>query len=338
MIKYLGSKRALLPLIEDAVAALGPLATAVDLFAGTTRVGRMLKRRGLHVHSNDVATYSEVLARAAIGTDARRVDAGAVRAMLDDLGARPPAPGYFTATFCQASRYLHPDNGARVDAIRAAIEQDYAHEPLRSIALAALLVAADRVDSTTGVQMAYLKQWAPRALKPLALEAPELLAGEGAVSRLDAADCARAVGSVDLAYVDPPYNQHAYFGNYHVWETLVRNDAPATYGVAHKRVDCRVHRSAWNSKRRIRAAMVELLDAIDARFVLVSFSDEGYLPIDELRALLATRGAVRTLSAEHERYVGARIGIYNPRGERVGTPGRLTNREYLFCVSARRGA
>ena len=46
----------------------------------------------------------------------------------------------------------------------------------------------------------------------------------------------------------PPYNQHRYFTNYHVWETLVRWDAPAHYGVACKRVDARdeVTRSPYN--------------------------------------------------------------------------------------------
>ena len=46
------------------------------------------------------------------------------------------------------------------------------------------------------------------------------------------------LGHFDLAYLDPPYNQHRYFTNYHVWETLVAWDAPEAYGVARKRVDC----------------------------------------------------------------------------------------------------
>ena len=40
-------------------------------------------------------------------------------------------------------------------------------------------------------------------------------------------------------YLDPPYNQHRYFTNYHVWETLVRWDEPEHYGIACKRVDAR---------------------------------------------------------------------------------------------------
>ena len=53
-------------------------------------------------------------------------------------------------------------------------------------------------------------------------------------------------------YLDPPYNQHRYFTNYHVWETLVRWDEPAHYGIACKRVDARDDstRSVFNSKQR----------------------------------------------------------------------------------------
>jgi adenine-specific DNA-methyltransferase len=335
MIKYLGSKRALLPVLERVVDELGAIETALDLFAGTTRVGRMLKRRGVRVHSNDTATYSEVIARCAIATDAREVDRRQVEELLATLAATPPAPGYFTATFCEASRYVHPDNGARVDAIRAAIDEHAPDEPLRSIALTALLLATDRVDSTTGLQMAYLKQWAPRALQPLELRVPDLFDGPGSVTRLDAAECARTAGSFDLVYIDPPYNQHSYYGNYHVWETLVRNDAPETYGVACKRVDCRTTKSPWNSKLKIRDAFEELISAVDARHILVSFNDEGYLPSDEIEALLSTRGEVERIETEHARYVGARIGIHNPAGEKVGTVSHVRNKEFLFRVTTR---
>ena len=46
VIKYLGSKRLLAPLIGDAAQAL-QARTAADLFAGTTRVGQALRRRGI---------------------------------------------------------------------------------------------------------------------------------------------------------------------------------------------------------------------------------------------------------------------------------------------------
>ena len=49
-------------------------------------------------------------------------------------------------------------------------------------------------DSTTGVQMAFLKSWAPRALNPLTLRVPDLLPrsahGPGRAHCLDALEAA----------------------------------------------------------------------------------------------------------------------------------------------------
>ena len=77
--------------------------------------------------------------------------------------ARPGTDGYVTETFCRRSRFFQPHNGRRIDAIRDAIERDYRDSWMYPVLLTSLIEAADRVDSTTGVQMAYVKQWAARA-------------------------------------------------------------------------------------------------------------------------------------------------------------------------------
>jgi adenine-specific DNA-methyltransferase len=329
VIKYIGSKRTLVPLITSVAAQL-PVRSACDLFAGTTRVGQALRRLGLVVHSNDLATYSEVLGKAYI--EAQDVDRDRLEAVLGELQALRGEDGWFTEAFCRRSRYFQPGNGARIEAIREAIDS-YDLSPVeRAVLLAALLLAADRVDSTTGLQMAYLKSWSPRSFNDLELRLPEVVPGPaGTVTRLDANELAPVL-DVDLVYVDPPYNQHSFFSNYHVWETLVRWDAPETYGVACKRVDCRENRSAYNSRRQAPAAFAELLASIPARWLLVSVSDEGFHDVDELGTLLAGIGYVRRIDVDSKRYVGAQIGIYSPSGEKVGTISRLRNRESLFLV------
>ncbi len=330
MIKYIGSKRTLVPLIASVAAQL-PVRSACDLFAGTTRVGQALRTLGLEVHSNDLATYSEALGQAYIAAD-ESLDRGRLARIAAELSALEGREGYFTEAFCRRARYFQPANGARIDAIREAID-DYSLDPVeRGVLLTMLLEAADRVDSTTGLQMAYLKAWAPRSYKELALRLPEPVAGPaGTVSRLDANVLAPQL-DVDLVYVDPPYNQHSFFSNYHVWETLVRWDAPDTYGVAMKRLDCRERRSAYNSKRAAPAAFAELLAAIPARWLLVSVSNEGFHDVSELGCLLGELGYVGRVDVDSKRYVGAQIGIYNPSGEKVGTVSRLRNRESLFLV------
>ena len=69
--------------------------------------------------------------------------------------------------------------------------------------------------------------------------------------------------------------------------------------------------------------------------LVVSFNDEGYLPRAELERMLGGRAHLRVIEIPYGRYVGAKIGIHNPRGERVGTVGHLFNVEHLFIASDR---
>ncbi|MEM8607283.1 MAG: DNA adenine methylase [Myxococcota bacterium] len=331
MIKYIGSKRVLVPHIVRAVSAFPESRTVLDLFSGTSRVAHALKQSGRYVTANDHLAYASTLARCYVQADADRW-ADEAGALLERLGALPPKAGYFTRAFCEDARYFQPQNGARVDAIREEIARLDLHPELEAIALVSLMEAADRVDSTTGVQMAYLKKWAPRAHKDLTLRLPAIVSGPGRALQLDAREAAAEVDA-DVAYLDPPYNQHSYMGNYHVWETLVRWDAPDTYGVANKRVQCKAYKSPFNSKPRIREAFEEATDAVRAPHLLVSFNNEGYLDRDDVVGILERRGRVGVVGVDFKRYVGAQIGIYSPDGEKVGRVSHLRNKEYLFVVS-----
>ncbi|MDR7363834.1 DNA adenine methylase [Nocardioides marmoribigeumensis] len=335
MIKYLGSKRTLVPVLGEIAAAVGAR-TALDLFTGTTRVAQEFKRRGVEVTANDRAAYSAVLSDCFVATDAATVDLDALDEALAHLDALPGRPGYVTETFCHASRYFQPHNGARIDAVRHALETDFADHPLRAVLMTSLLVAADRVDSTTGVQMAYLKSWSPRSYRDLRLVRPDLLPGPGTTLRGEAADAVDLVGPVDLAYLDPPYNQHRYETNYHVWETLVRGDEPDHYGVACKRVDSRdlERKSVFNIKRAMPAALADLVARVRAEVVVVSCNDESWVSPHDLQGWLQDAGHERValLGFDARRYVGAQIGVFNAAGERVGQARRLRNVEHLLVA------
>ncbi len=333
MIKYIGSKRRLAPVLAAMADRLG-VRRALDLFTGTTRVAAALKARGVHVTAVDTARYAHVFARARIETDADTLDDGALDDALAWLQQLPGRPGYVTETFCRQARYFQPFNGERIDAVRDALEHELRGSPLFPVLLTSLIEAADRVDSTTGVQMAYVKRWSDRSARPLELRRPELLAGPGVALRGDACELAGRLGHFDLAYLDPPYNQHRYYTNYHVWETLVAWDAPEHYGVACKRLDSRdaEQKSVFNRRREMPRALAELVRSVDASLVALSYNDEAWLGLDELVAMCAVRGAVAVLAFEGPRYVGAQIGIHTPAGARVGTVGRLRNVEYLLLA------
>jgi adenine-specific DNA-methyltransferase len=333
VIKYLGSKRRLVPVLGELLERSGA-DRALDLFTGTTRVAQEWKRRRAHVTAVDSARYSALLAECYIGTDAGRLDVAGVRAALSQLQELPGYDGYFTETFSRRARFFQEHNARRIDAIRDAIEAGWSGHPWRPVLLAALLLAADRVDSTTGVQMAYLKQWAPRSFQPLELRLPELLDGPGGAVHADVTAAVTSLPEAGVAYLDPPYNQHRYAGNYHVWETLVAWDSPEHYGVACKRADLREpgSGSVFNRRREAPAALARLIETVPAETVLVSGSDEGWVGPREVAEMAAGRGAVEVLAFDSKRYVGAQIGIHNPQGKKVGQVGRTRNIEYLVVA------
>ncbi|MFZ0248979.1 MAG: DNA adenine methylase [Acidimicrobiales bacterium] len=351
MIKYIGSKRRLVPVLTRICQASGAT-TALDLFTGTTRVAQAFKAQGVYVTAVDSARYAHTFARTYIEADAAATDSAALRAAVNHLNALPGRPGYVTETFSHEARFFQPHNAARIDAVRDAIDSEYAGSPLFPLLLTSLIEAADRVDSTTGVQMAYVKQWAPRSAKPLELRVPELLDGPGRAIQGDAVDLTAAtaststststsaseyrppLGHFDLAYLDPPYNQHRYFTNYHVWETLVAWDAPEAYGVARKRLDARdpSTRSAFNSKRTMPAALASVVESVDCDLLVLSYNNESWLGLEELEQMCSSHGTVATLAFDSARYVGARIGIFDPSGRKVGRVSHLSNQELLVIA------
>jgi adenine-specific DNA-methyltransferase len=188
--------------------------------------------------------------------------------------------------------------------------------------------------------MAYLKTWAARAHNDIELRVPDVLPrakhGKGQATCLDALEAAQLL-EADVAYIDPPYNQHSYLGNYHAWESLVRWDKPEVYGIACKRVDVRQRQSIFNSRPQFAGVMRKLLAAVRAPVLVVSLSNEGYLAREEMESMLSAlwdgQGKVTTIENDFKRYVGAQIGIYNPQGAKVGKVSHIKNKEYLYVVS-----
>lgn len=333
MIKYLGSKRTMLPLLDTLFKA-AQATSGLDLFTGTTRVGQLMKRAGIFTTVVDTATYSEVFGKTYISLDSSEVMLSELAEAINELNALPGIRGYVTEQFCEAARFFQPKNGMRIDAIREHIESHFSGSWLYDPLLSSLISAADKVDSTTGVQMAYLKNWSRRSHADLKLLMPVLLPGAGLTLRADATEAVSAIAAVELAYLDPPYNQHRYFGNYHVWESLVRWDKPETYGIANKRVDVRAeeNKSVFNSKLTGPEALNKVVAALEAETVLLSYNDEAWISKAELIDICKQKGEVALIEVDSKRYIGSQIGIYNKAGELVGNPGKKRNTEYLLIA------
>ena len=338
MIKYLGSKRTLIPTIRNVINTIPNVTSVIDLFSGTARVGHALKKQGYQVFSNDHNAYAATIARCYVQSNLSDWKNDAEK-LIKEFSSIKGIDGYFTQTFCKDSRFFQPKNGRKIDAIREEISRKSLPPELESIMLISLMEAADRVDSTTGVQMAYLKEWASRAHKDLELRLPDLLDqgtnGKCRAHQLDAATAAQKLNA-DVAYLDPPYNQHKYLGNYHIWESLVLWDKPEVYGIACKRIDVRSRKSEFNSKRKALQAMEKVILALQAPTLVISFNNEGFISKEEMEAILLQKGKVLTIEKDYKRYVGAQIGIHNPSGKKVGKVSHLRNTEFIYVVSKRK--
>ncbi len=92
MIKYIGSKRRLVPVLGDLLSRAGAR-TALDLFTGTTRVAQEWKRRGALVTAVDSARYAAALGECYIATDADEVDRAALEEVISHLETCPGPTG-----------------------------------------------------------------------------------------------------------------------------------------------------------------------------------------------------------------------------------------------------
>ena len=138
----------------------------------------------------------------------------------------------------------------------------------------------------------------------------------------DANELARSIGSVDIAYLDPPYNQHPYGSNYFMLNLLTQYKAPKDISRV-SGIPANWNRSAYNSSRQVEATFSELIHSLKARFIVISYNDEGLLSPDLMMRILKSRGQVHQLKQSYQTFRGSR----NLRNRRQKV------QEQLFIVS-----
>lgn len=362
LIPYLGNKRKLLGLIEQAIEKTGVHADLfVDFFAGSGVVARFAKQRGFCVLANDWEPYAHILNHAFIACNVLP-DFGAVggvAAAFQALNAAGPVEDYVTSHLCPRSdERPDPDterlfftraNGMRIDAMRETIANWEQEGRLtgdeRAILLAALLYSVSYVSNTSGLFKGFHRGWGGatktalyRILSDIQLRPPVLCDNHlpNEASQMDAtvwAEWLCAQGrQIDIAYLDPPYNQHPYGSNYHVLNTVALWDKPAVPPRSegrHKsaiRTDWRTERrSAYNHATAL-GAYEALLHAIPARFILTSYSTDGNMPLDGLLQAAAGRGLISCVTRPYKRF---RVS-----SQRMSA--RPVNVEFILTIDTRR--
>ena len=238
-MNYIGSKYSLLDFLETTIEEVtgykeGDNYVFADLFAGTGIVGQTYKAKGCTVISNDIQYYSYVLNKHYI-ENIPELDTS----LLDTLNNLQPVEGFIYKNYCEGSgsgrNYFTNENGMKCDAIRIELERLHStgqiNDHLYFYYLASLVNSIDKYANTASVYGAYLKTLKKSALKEMVLSPLPIMKGEVdcKVYNEDINALIKKV-SGDILYLDPPYNARQYCANYHMLETIARNDNPVISG------------------------------------------------------------------------------------------------------------
>ena len=336
IITYIGNKRTLLGQIGAAVEAvkkrLGkPKLRVFDVFSGSGVVSRYLKAHASYLASNDIADYAATIARCYL-RNRSTVDFPLLGRTITDLNARVDDQGWPRGfiqelyspkdedAITHEDRVFYTiDNARRLDNYRRMM--DDTPRDCRDMLLASLLHKASVHANNGGVFKGFYKnrhtgigQYGgtsadalTRIRGPIHLELPVLSRFECdyRVYQGDANQVALGVKDMDIAYIDPPYNQHPYGSNYFMLNLLVHYRRPKKISrVSGIPVDWQ--RSGYNIRARSLPLLRQLLDALDVRFLLVSFNDEGFIRPEEVQATLNRLGTVRTFQTPYNTYRASR--------------------------------
>jgi adenine-specific DNA-methyltransferase len=355
LITYIGNKRALLDVIgaaaDEVSRRLGRAKLDIaDLFSGSGVVSRFFKQRARRLYVNDFEGYAETLSRCYLpdAPDPSRLWPF-YRKLVKDL-AGGFRPGFIAELYAPADEsgiragercFFTPRNARYIDTARQLIGELPAG--IRPYFLAPLLTDLSVKNNTSGVFKGFYKNSRTglgqfggngrnalsRITRDIALPFPVFsrFACPTQVYREDANALARHLPAVDLAYLDPPYNQHPYGSNYFMLNLVNDYQRPSAISAV-SGIPADWQRSAYNKPRTAFDALSRLCRELKTRFLLISFNSEGFIAKEQLLAMLADIGATEVIEKKYNTFRGSR----NLRARDIHV------REYVFLVdTARKG-
>jgi len=106
---------------------------------------------------------------------------------------------------------------------------------------------------------------------------------------------------VDVLYLDPPYNQRQYATNYHLLETIAKNDKPQVHGKTGLR-DYSSQKSQYCSRSQVKKAFNDLILNAKAKYIILSYNNEGLLSLDEIKQIMGQRGKYGYATMSYHRF------------------------------------
>ena len=330
-MNYIGSKYSLIDFLVHSVEDFTKFKTFedkkfCDIFSGTSIVGMEFKKKGCKVIANDIQYYSYVLAKHFIENNCKIQDKYSKE--FNELKGKE---GFIFQNYCMGSgserNYFSDINGKKCDEIRERIEnlkvKNLIKEEEYYFYLASLINSIDKYANTASVYGAFLKHIKKSAQKELIFECLPIIIGKrkGKAYNEDANLLIKKIKG-DILYLDPPYNSRQYSANYHILETVAKNDNPEIKGKTGLRVDN--VKSKWCSKRTVKEVFEDLIKNAKFKYIFLSYNNEGLMSFDEIEQILGKYGNYKLYSQEYKRFRADKAHLRNHKADKTI--------EYLHCL------
>ena len=336
IITYLGNKRALLDFIGTGVELvkkeLGKeKIDVVDVFSGSGIVSRFLKKDSNILYANDLEDYCQTINRCYLANQ-EDVNIEALKRYYQEIKTKlddgPLSSGFISEMYSpkddtdikKGERVFYTTrNGKYIDSARQLIED--LPEPYKTFLLAPLLYEASVHNNTSGVFKGFYKNSKTgigqfggdgrnallRILSDIEIKMP-IFSNFSCDVRLFKEDANKLAGMLphtDLAYMDPPYNQHPFGSNYFMLNLINNYEKPIEVSKV-SGIPVGWNKSNYNKKNLAKDTMKDLCENLNSKYLLISFSDDGFISQEEMVEFLSEIGDVRVMDTQYNTFRGCR--------------------------------
>lgn len=176
--------------------------------------------------------------------------------------------------------YFSNENGILIDSIRLEIEQWYNNKKINYkeyiYLIACLLESVSKVSNVAWIYWAFLKIWDSRAIKKmkfikLETENDIFNVEENKVFNKDLKELIKEIEG-DILYLDPPYTISQYSSQYHILETIAKNDEPNIKWITWNRDDN--FKSNWSKKWKAKEELEYIIWNANFKHIILSYSSK----------------------------------------------------------------